>query len=63
MTDDNVTLSREQVGEIFRALAGIGNLVKNLVSTPGNAADAYAIMSNIAAIQATLTGMPRVNSN
>jgi len=63
MTDDNVTLSREQVGEIFRALAGIGSLVKNLVSKPGNAADAYAIMSNIAVIQATLTGMPRVNSN
>jgi len=63
MTDDNVTLSREQVVEIFRALAGIRNLVKNLVSTPGNASDAYAIMSNIAVIQATLTGMPRVNSN
>jgi hypothetical protein len=63
MTANNVTLSREQVGDIFRALAGIGNLVKNLVSTPGNAADAYAIMSNIAVIQATLSGMPRVNSN
>jgi hypothetical protein len=35
MTDGNVTLSREQVGKIFKALDGIGNLVKNLVSTPG----------------------------
>jgi hypothetical protein len=63
MTDNNVTLSREQVGQIFKALNGIGNLVKNVASKPGNASEVYAIMSNIAVIQATLTGMPRVNSN
>jgi hypothetical protein len=63
MTDINVTLSPEQVREIFSALNGIGNLVKNLVSKPGNPAEVYAIMSNIAVIHANLTGMPRVNSN
>ena len=63
MREDDVTLRREQVGEIFRALDGIGNLVNNLVSTPVNAADTYAIISNIAVIQATLSGLPRVHSN
>jgi hypothetical protein len=63
MTDDNVTLSREQVREIFKALNGIGNLVKNVVSKPGNAAVVYGIMSNIAVIQANLSGMTRINSN
>ena len=63
MTEDNVTLSREQVSDIFKALNGIGNLVKNVVSKPGNAAEVYAIMSNIAVIQSNLTGIPRVNLN
>ena len=63
MTENSVTLSREQISDIFKALGGITNLLKNLVSTPGNPAEVYAIMSNIAVIQATLTGMPRVNSN
>ena len=63
MTDDKVTLSREQVSNIFKALGGIGNLVKGLVPKSGNPAELYAVMSNIAVIQATLTGMPRVNSN
>jgi hypothetical protein len=63
MTDDAVTLNPEQVSDIFKALRGISNLVKNLVSKPGNAAEGYAIMSNIAVIEATLTGMPRVSSN
>ena len=49
--------------DIFKALDGISNLLKNVVSKPGNAAEAYAIMSNIAAIQANLAGMPRINSN
>jgi hypothetical protein len=61
--DNEVTLTHEQVREIFKALDGISNLVKNVVSKPGNAADVYAIMSNIAVIQAHLAGMPRVNSN
>jgi len=63
MANNNVTLSREQVSDIFKALNGIGNLVKNVVSKPGNAAEVYAIMSNIAVIQSNLTGIPRVNLN
>jgi hypothetical protein len=63
MADNSVTLTHEQVRDIFKALDGISNLVKNVVSKPGNAAEVYAIMSNIALIQATLAGMPRVHSN
>lgn len=63
MTNDEVTLSREQVSEIFKALAGIGNLVKGFVPKSGNAAELYAVMSNIAVIQMNLTGIPRTNSN
>jgi len=54
---------RDQVTEILRALTGIGNLVKGLSPKSGNAAELYAIMSNIAVIQATLIGMPRAHSN
>jgi hypothetical protein len=60
---DNITVSREQVGAIFKALNGIGELLKTLPSKPENAAVMYAIMSNIAVIQTNLIGMPRVNSN
>ena len=63
MTDNNFTVSSEQAREIFKALAGIGNLVKNLGSKSGNAAEVYAIMQNLAVIQANLVGMPRENSN
>jgi hypothetical protein len=63
MKDNNVTLSREQVGEIFKALNGIGNLLKGLAPKSGNASELYAVMSNIAVIQVNLTGMPRTNSN
>ena len=56
MTDDNVTLSHEQVIEICNALRGIGNLVKGLASKSGNALETYAIMSNLAVIQANLSG-------
>ncbi len=63
LTDDSFTVSREQAKEIFRALHGINNLLKGLVPKSGNAAELYAIMSNLAVIQANLTGMPRVNSN
>jgi hypothetical protein len=63
MAAHNVTLTREQVRDIFKALDGISNLLKNVVSKPGNAAEVYAIMSNIAVIQANLAGMPRVHSN
>jgi hypothetical protein len=63
MTNSSVTLSREQISEMFKALDGIGNLLKGLASKSGNASEVYAIMSNLAVIQANLTGMPRVNSN
>jgi hypothetical protein len=59
----SVTLSREQVAEVFKALGGIGNLLKGLVANPKNASHVYAIMSNVAVIQANLTGMPQVNRN
>jgi hypothetical protein len=60
---NSVTLSREQVDEIFKALGGIGNLLKGLASNQENVSQVYAIMSNLAVIQANLTGMPRVTSN
>ena len=63
MSVNHVTLSREQVRDIFKALDGISNLVKNVVSKPGNAAEVYAITSNIAVIQTNLAGMPRAHSN
>jgi hypothetical protein len=63
MTDNSVTLSREQVREIFKALDGIGNLIKGLAPKSGNVGELYAVMSNLAVIQANLIGMPRVNSN
>ena len=52
---DNITVSREQAGEIFKALNGIGKLLKMLPSKPENAAVMYAIMSNLTVIQMNLT--------
>jgi hypothetical protein len=63
MTDNDVTLSREQVREIFNALRGIGNLMKGLVSRSANASESYAITSNLALIQATLSGRSGANPN
>jgi hypothetical protein len=63
MTNNEVALSGEQVTDIINALRGIEHLLKGLQPKSGNAAEVYAIMSNIAVIQANLTGMPRVNSN
>jgi hypothetical protein len=63
MMDDSVSLTRSQVMEIFNALRGIEHLVKGLTPKSGNAAELYAVMSNIAVIQTNLNGMPRVNSN
>ena len=61
--DDNVTLSGEQVREIFQALHGIGHLMKGFAPKSGNAAELYAVMSNIAAIRMNLTGGTRSTSN
>jgi len=62
MTDD-ITVSREQATQIFKALNGIRELLKTVPSKPENAAVMYAIMSNVAIIQSNLTGVPRVGSN
>jgi hypothetical protein len=63
MIDDSVRLTREQVTEIFNALRGIGNLVKGLTLKSGNAAELYAVISNLAVIQTTIAGLPRASSN
>jgi hypothetical protein len=60
---DNITVKREQATEIFKALNGIGELLKILPSKPENAAVMYAIMSNIAVIQMNLAGTLKVNWN
>jgi hypothetical protein len=56
-------VSREQARRIFKALNGIGEIVKTLSSKPENAAVMYAIMSNVAVIQTNLVEMPKVSSN
>jgi len=63
MTDNSVTLSREQVRNIINALTGIGNLARGLAAKSGNVAELYAVMSNIAVIETTLIAMPPANSN
>ena len=63
MTNSSVTLSRQQLSEMFKAISGIGNVLKGLASKPGNASEVYAIMSNLSIIQANLAKMPRVNTN
>ncbi len=60
---DNITVSRAQATQIFKALNGISELLKTLPSKPENAAVMYAIMSNVAVIHTNLIGMPRVSSN
>ena len=60
---DSITVSREQATQIFKALNGIGELLKTLPSTPENAGVVFAIMSNVAVIQTNLIGIPRVSSN
>jgi len=59
----NITVSHEQAEEIFRAVNGIGELLKRLPSKPEDAGFKYAIMSNLAVIQMNLTGMARATSN
>jgi hypothetical protein len=60
---DSITVSREQATQVFKALNGIGELLKTLPSKPENEGVLYAIMSNIAVIQTNLIGIPRVSSN
>ena len=60
---NDITVSHEQAKEIFKAINGIGELLKRLPSKPEDAPVKYAIMSNLSVIQMTLTGMPRACSN
>ena len=60
---NDITVSQEQAKEIFKAINGIGELLKRLPSKPDDAPVKYAIMSNLSVIQMTLTGMPRASSN
>jgi hypothetical protein len=59
----SITVTREQATEIFKAVNGIGALLKHLPSKPENHAVIYAIMSNLAVIQTNLAGMARATSN
>jgi hypothetical protein len=52
---DAVTLTDHQVKQIADALNGITNLVKGHLPKSGNAAELYALMSNVAVIQTILT--------
>jgi hypothetical protein len=60
---NNIILSRQQARDIFKAINGIGQLLKALPAGTENVAVLYAIMSNLAVIQASLVGLPRVSSN
>ena len=58
-----IILTRDQAEEIFRAVNGIGELLKSLPAQPQNAAVIYGIMSNLAVIQSNVAGILRVSSN
>src|SRR3972149_268361 len=58
-----ITVSREQAMEIYRAVDGIAALLKKLPSNPETAPVMYAIMGNVAIIQMNIAEMPRVNPN
>jgi hypothetical protein len=64
---DQITLSRAQVGEIFKAINGISGILKAMPTPPPSEAAMhgimYAIMSNLAVIRMTLADTPRVTSN
>ena len=60
---NSITVSPEQANEIFKAINGIGELLKRLPTKPEDAPVKYAIISNLTVIQMNLTRMPRVNSN
>jgi len=60
---NDITVSREQAKEIFKAVNGIGELLKRLPSRPEDAPVKYAIMSNLSVIQMALTGTPRASAN
>jgi hypothetical protein len=51
----DITISSKQVTEIFKATNGITELLKRLPCRPEDAPVKYAIVSNLAAIQLSLT--------
>ena len=64
---DHITLSREQAGEIFKAINGIKRILEMMPAQPENMPAVhgikYGIMSNLAVIHMNLSGMPRANLN
>ena len=60
---DDITVSRKQATEIFKALDGISELLKTMAPQAENSAVMYGIMSNIAVVRMNLIGTSRVNSN
>ena len=60
---NDITVSHEHAKEIFKAINGVGELLKRLPSKPEDAPVKYAIMANLNVIQMTLTGMPPASSN
>ena len=60
---NEIIVSQEQATDIFKALNGIGELLRKLASKPQNAAVMYGIQSNLTVIRMSLTGTPRVSSN
>lgn len=60
---NDITLSHQQATEIFRAISGIGELLKRLPTKPEDAPMKYAIVSNLSVIQMNLTRKPLASSN
>jgi hypothetical protein len=59
----DITISHEQVQDIFKAVSGIGELLKKLPSKPEHAGTVYGVMSNLTVIESNLTGVPPVTPN
>jgi hypothetical protein len=62
MSDGDVVLSREQRNEIIRAVNAIKRQLKKIEDEPRWQV-LYVIGTNLAIIQANVSGMPRVTSN
>ena len=62
MSDDDLVLRREQRDEIIRAVTAIERQLKEIGSTPRWQAR-YVIETNLARIQANVSGMPRITLN
>jgi hypothetical protein len=60
---NSISVSHDQTKEIFKAMNGIGELLKRLPSKPEDVSRKYAIMSNLTVIRMSLTGMPQASSN